>query len=330
MESSLDPYPRPDALNYYQKLCCLFDDAVTEVNKIPKDTRDKFADQRVLCVLNYYKSIVKRDGQSDVEAEFAQMEHKFKEEQVKNMQKGVKAPALNIPKKISIVEGKLIVEIKDTKHSQQIRSLAPIKSELILATLLGLHSKTNKQAENLLKRDSILMLLGERKNIFGAFSAENKRAKYHDRDHENETLENFEEQRTDFERLCSNHTVAQYEQHCNNMRSLIRATNPELNAKLKFKITSSKHTEVQFHNDKSEWTSGFNSSSVFKPWHGKGRFHMAKSTRPLLQAKLNRLGCSQQMFNMSQEDRRKILKRKAEETAERKSGKKQYIAHAIN
>ena len=57
---------------------------------------------------------------------------------------------------------------------------------------------------------------------------------------------------------------------------------------------------------------------------------MAKSTREFLKEKLNRLGCSQQMFNMSAEDRRSILKRRAEETAERKSGKKQYIAYAIN
>ena len=116
---------------------------------------------------------------------------------------------------------------------------------LIVATLLGLHTKTNKQAENLLKRDSILMLLGERKKVFGAFLAQNRRTRHLDPHHDKETLEVFEEQRTDFERLCSNHTVEQYEQHCDNMRSLIRATDPDLNSKLTFKIKTSKHTEVR-------------------------------------------------------------------------------------
>ena len=64
--------------------------------------------------------------------------------------------------------------------------------------------------------------------------------------HEKQTIASFEQDRNDFERLCSNHTTEQYENHVKKMKNSLSDMGEleKVKTRCKFDIKSSKRTEV--------------------------------------------------------------------------------------
>mgnify|MGYP006944940744 CR=1 FL=1 len=108
--------------------------------------------------------------------------------------------------------------------------------------MVGLHTRNNKDIDILLDTDKnkgIKDALYHRTNLFKGFANTSKRLHLRDDAHELRNLDEFVKERTDFERLCSNHTIDQYQKHVENMKRKF----PRLQS---CEIKSSKHTEVRF------------------------------------------------------------------------------------
>ena len=149
---------------------------------------------------------------------------------------------------VRCIDSQIVVSFTDINISTAIRKQTPIKSELVIAVLLGLHTNNNKDVETLLNKEQIVSLLLERKMVFKAFEKGNSLTREHytkDPVHERGDLIDFEAQRKDFERLCSNHTTEQYQNHCENIKAYLMQHRPSyLHDDILTFPKSSKHTEV--------------------------------------------------------------------------------------
>lgn len=339
----LNPYPDDSNDGYLDKLAMKMEKTATAIKGITREQLEKHPDQIAVCRYNYYKNLAKRLNSEGTDDHV--LDPKY-ETANKNISREEKSELImkyrNKTRTTSFENEQLKITIEEKEMDSSVRHLTPVKSEYIVSVLVGLHSKSNKDTQNMLNKDEIVKLLLERKNIFTAFANPCQRKRALDsglftlprdlreaENHEKQTIASFEQDRNDFERLCSNHTTEQYENHVKKMKNSLSDMGEleKVKTRCKFDIKSSKRTEILFHNDSRAWLLGNTVGDLIT--NNQGRFQSAHRTRQILMNKLSGLDKYHELFVLTDKDKSNIRKRKQEENLERNAGKRKYIESAL-
>lgn len=305
---------------FLESLTNSMSNSIRAIENLPADKRSTI-DQKDICKFKYYQSLMKRHEKPEDYSRYSHIFHTEPKEKV----------FCPPHRRVRVEKSKIKITVEDKNHSFSVRDNEigrKITSEFIQACLLGLHTQKNSEITDLYK--DIAKTLGDRKFFFAALSSPHTRWHYRNKfgefnyNHERQTLAQTQEQKFDFERLCKNHTVEQYEREIS--RDVLKQN---VLKSQRITIRSSKHTEVFYHNDKQSYAQGYMHPKSHPVFIGRGRFNTVRMNRQPRKARLHNIAASQKSFMPSKEDQQKALKRKNDERLNR-GGKRSYLSQALD
>jgi len=326
-----DPYPKPGP-NMKNRLMIPFERILKQFEELPEPIKNNHTDHIHIAKLRYYESFLKRlsdNGEQDM-TDLDSVCHKYH-----NANKDDVAGEGSKSRKIKR-KGKNLEITFQSKRDCSWLNQHFLKSEYTLAAFQALHSKNDEDMKEMMTKQNLT------ENFAGKICPKTStytigRIDIHKglntegiKDHKDRpglpqktqgkekpvhrTIHEHNIQRQDFERLCSNHTIKQYDVEYENTRKRLNGqpgTNELqfMNKKIKLEFGDTLKLNKTADYDGGTATIGFD----FKT-HPIGKFHQIDKSRPGIKQKLEHLMNSNKAFEMSQED---INKRKARLEAEK-------------